>query len=351
MSSLLEVEDIGVRFGGVVALDGLSFTIDAGQICALIGPNGPARPRCSTSSAGSTSPPTGTVTLRRARTCWRCRPTASPRSGIARTFQNLALVPGLSVLENVMVGGHARSRGGLLGLHPAAPAGPSGGAPEPGARPMEILERLDLGHLADAPVPPGCPTARSSASSSPAPWPREPKLLMLDEPASGLTHGEVDELGEMIRQIRDEFALTVLLVEHHMAMVMGISDKVVVMDFGRKIAEGDPGGHPQRPRGHRRLPGGGGDDACWRCRACAAGYGTVEVLLGLDLAVDAGEIVVMLGANGAGKTTTLRAVSGMIPAQGSVTFDGASALGRRPRTSCCGPAWPTCPRAGAPSPT
>jgi branched-chain amino acid transport system ATP-binding protein len=158
------------------------------------------------------------------------------RIGIARTFQNVALFPALTVLDNVMVGAHTRARTGfvrgMLGLGPRedrrlrADCG-------------EILDRLSLGHLAHRPAA-GLPFgtlkriefARSLAS--------KPKLLLLDEPANGLTHGEVDELGETIRTIRDQFSLTVLLVEHHMAMVMSISDHIVVLDFGRKIAEGPP---------------------------------------------------------------------------------------------------------------
>jgi branched-chain amino acid transport system ATP-binding protein len=159
------------------------------------------------------------------------------RHGIARTFQNLALFPSMTLLENVMVGAHCQGKAGFarstfrVGIRTEEhrirdEAG-------------QLLARLGLAHLAYQPAA-GLPfgtlkrleVARALAS--------KPTFLIMDEPASGLTHGEVDELGELVMSIRDEFGLTVLLVEHHMAMVMGISDKVVAMEFGRKIAEGLP---------------------------------------------------------------------------------------------------------------
>ena len=152
--------------------------------------------------------------------------------------------------------------------------------------------------------PPGCPSARSSGSSWPGRWPRSPRFLLLDEPASGLTHGEVDELGETIKRVRDEFGLTVLLVEHHMALVMGISDHVVAMDFGRKIAEGTPTRGAERPRRHRGLPGDAGMSARPRGRTGSTPATAPSRCSTASTSPSApGEVVVVLGANGAGKTT------------------------------------------------
>lgn len=234
--ALLDVRDIEVRFGGVVALDGLSFSVDRGHICSLIGPNGAGKTTLFNCVSRLYVPSSGSITFD-GRDLLSLAPHKIAKVGVARTFQNLALFPALTVLENVMVGAHTNGKVGFgralvrLGV----------GKEERNLRDRcrEILERLSLGHLADRPAV-GLPFgtlkrlefARALASS--------PKLLLLDEPANGLTHGEVDELGETIREIRDQFDLTVLLVEHHMAMVMAISDHIVVMEFGRKIADGTP---------------------------------------------------------------------------------------------------------------
>ena len=220
--ALLSVEDVRVEFGGIVALADLTFTIEEGQICALIGPNGAGKTTLFNCVSRLYEATSGRIMFD-GRDLLDAPAHAIARRGIARTFQNLALFPALTVVENVMVGAH--SRGGTSRARRAD-----------GVR---MLERLSLGHLANRPAA-GLPygtlkrieIARALASS--------PRLLCLDEPAAGLTHSEVDELAELVRDVRDEFDLTVLLVEHHMAMVMAISEKIVVLDFGSKIAEGLP---------------------------------------------------------------------------------------------------------------
>jgi len=235
--ALLDVRDIEVRFGGVVALDSLSFSIDDGQICALIGPNGAGKTTLFNVVSRIYEPTAGSVTFDGANLL------ALPahriaQLGVGRTFQNLALVPGLSVLDNVMVGGHARSRGGFWASALRLPPVPAQER-QLRDRAMGVLELMSLEHLAGRPCA-GLPYGTLKRIEFARALCGQPKLLMLDEPASGLTHGEVDELGAAICTIRDEFHLTVLLVEHHMSMVMAISDKVVVMDLGRKISEGVP---------------------------------------------------------------------------------------------------------------
>jgi branched-chain amino acid transport system ATP-binding protein len=156
---------------------------------------------------------------------------------VARTFQNLALFPSMTLLENVMVGAHSRGRVGFV--RAALRIAPWAEERETRRHAYELLERIGLAQLAFHPAI-GLPFGTLKRLEIARALAAEPKFLLLDEPASGLTHGEVDELGALIKHIRDEFGLTVLLVEHHMAMVMGISDKVVAMDFGRKLAEGTP---------------------------------------------------------------------------------------------------------------
>jgi branched-chain amino acid transport system ATP-binding protein len=234
--ALLDVRDIEVRFGGVIALDGLSFSVEPGQICALIGPNGAGKTTLFNCVSRLYQPHSGSITFDGG-DLLAMPPHRIAKVGVARTFQNLALFPALTVLENVMVGAHTNGRVGFARALFRFGVGSEEKRLRRDCR--AILERLSLGHLADRPAV-GLPFgtlkrlefARALAST--------PKLLLLDEPANGLTHGEVDELGETIRDIRDQFGLAILLVEHHMAMVMAISDHVVVMEFGRKIAEGSP---------------------------------------------------------------------------------------------------------------
>jgi branched-chain amino acid transport system ATP-binding protein len=233
---ILEVDDVTVRFGGVVALDALSFEIREGDICGLIGPNGAGKTTCFNVVSRIYQPAAGRV--RFDGTDLLALPAHRIASvGIARTFQNLALFPSMTLLENVMVGGHSRGSVGFVRAALRLP--PWGEEKVTRVRAYELLERLDLAHLAFRPAA-GLPFGTLKRLELARALAAAPRFLLLDEPASGLTHSEVDELGDTIRKVRDDFELTVLLVEHHMALVMGVSDHVVAMDFGRKIAEGTP---------------------------------------------------------------------------------------------------------------
>jgi branched-chain amino acid transport system ATP-binding protein len=165
--------------------------------------------------------------------------------GIARTFQNLALFPSMTLLENVMVGAHSRGAVGFVRAALRLP--PLGEERETRAYCYELLTQLGLADHAFRPAA-GLPFGTLKRLELARALASRPRFLLLDEPASGLTHGEVAELGDTIRRVRDAFGLTVLLVEHHMALVMGISDHVVAMDFGRKIAEGAPDEVQQDPQ-------------------------------------------------------------------------------------------------------
>ena len=215
---LLSVEAVRVEFGGIIALTDLSFSIERGQICALIGPNGAGKTTLFNVISRLYTPTEGSVTFD-GHNLLKLPPYRIARLGIARTFQNLALFPALTVLDNVRLGGYSVriSR----------------------AHAMDVLARLGLAAIAQHPAI-GLPYGTLKRIEIARALAARPKLLMLDEPAAGLTHSEVDELGELIRQLRDEMDLSVLLVEHHMAMVMSISDKVVVLDFGSRIAQGTP---------------------------------------------------------------------------------------------------------------
>ena len=239
----LVVTDVSLRFGGITALDRLSFSVESGQICGLIGPNGAGKTtlfNCISRIYDTTS---GSIAL--GDTDLLSVPGHRiAHHGVARTFQNLGLFPSLTFLENTMAGAYASSRVGYL--RALTRIGVAQEERTLRTQAFELLDFLGLAHLAfekAADQPFGTlkrlELARALAAS--------PRLLLLDEPAGGLTHSEVDELTDVIRRIRDRFGLTVLLVEHHMAMVMGISDHVVAMNFGRKIADGSPDTVRQHP--------------------------------------------------------------------------------------------------------
>jgi branched-chain amino acid transport system ATP-binding protein len=232
----LEVHEVTMRFGGVVALDSFSFTIDEGQICGLIGPNGAGKTTMFNVVSRIYQPTEGRIVFDGQNLL--ARPAHGiAKLGIARTFQNLALFPSMTLLDNVMVGAHSQGKVGFF--RAALRLNPWPEEKETRAFSYHLLERLGLAQLAFHPAA-GLPFGTLKRLEIARALAARPRFLLMDEPASGLTHGEVDELSATISSIRDDFGLTVLLVEHHMAMVMSISDKVVAMDFGRKLSEGTP---------------------------------------------------------------------------------------------------------------
>jgi branched-chain amino acid transport system ATP-binding protein len=215
--ALLEVRDLTRRFGGIVALDEVSFDVEAGQIVGLIGPNGAGKTTTFNVITRLYRPDSGRLTFA-GESLLSTPPHRVIQRGIARTFQNLELFKTMTVRENVVVGTHARAGDrsvdeiiDYVGIADVAhrPAG---------TLPYATLKRVE--------------TARALASG--------PRLLLLDEPAGGLSHEEVEGLAAFVRQMRQDFDLTILLVEHHMNLVMGVSDRVHVLDFGRVIAAGTP---------------------------------------------------------------------------------------------------------------
>jgi branched-chain amino acid transport system ATP-binding protein len=206
-----------MQFGGIVALDAVSFDAGAGEIVGLIGPNGAGKTTAFNVITRLYTPAEGDVRFD-GESLLGTPPSGVIRRGIARTFQNVELFRGMSVLDNVRVGAHVRQ-----GEQAAD----------------DVLFYVNLHSVRERPasdLPYGTQKrvelARALASG--------PQLLLLDEPAGGLSHEEVDQLGKFIRRMRDDFELTILLVEHHMGLVMSVADRVHVLDFGKKIAEGTP---------------------------------------------------------------------------------------------------------------
>ena len=234
---LLAVRDVSVVFGGIVALNGVSFNMLQGQILGLIGPNGAGKTTLFNCLSRLYQPSSGDI-LMEGMSILRRPAHRIAEIGIGRTFQNVALFPNLSVLDNVRVGTHSKTNSDIVSDSLKLPWVRSSEA-DVNKKANELLAYLDLenvGHTIVSGLPFGTQKrvelARALAS--------DPKILLLDEPAGGLNHEEVHVLGDLIRKIRDERKITELLVEHHMGLVMSIADHVVALNFGRKLAEGTP---------------------------------------------------------------------------------------------------------------
>jgi branched-chain amino acid transport system ATP-binding protein len=231
----LDVQDVRVRFGGVVALDGPSFDVAQGQVCGLIGPNGAGKTTLFNCVSRIYVPNSGSIRFRGEDLSKVARSEIVGR-GIARTFQNVALYSGLTVVENVMMGAHHRMKGGFLGAVFRTPAVVKADA----ALRADAIAALDELGLADTrdKLPSELPFGTLKRIELARAIVSRPQLLMLDEPANGLMHQEVMALCDLLLELKARHDLTILLVEHHMGMVSAITQKVVVLDLGRKLTEG-----------------------------------------------------------------------------------------------------------------
>jgi branched-chain amino acid transport system ATP-binding protein len=234
---MLEVDDLTVRFGGITALDGVGFDVERGEMVGLIGPNGAGKTtlfNCLTRRYEANSGRVGY----QGRDLLTEPPHAIAALGIARTFQNLGLFPRMTVRDNVMVGAHHHGRTGFVGASLRLPAVRREEA-RLRAEADEVLERLELTRVADHPAA-GLPFGTLKRVELARALAAHPQLLLLDEPVNGLSSSEVEDFSGLLRTMRDDLSLTLIVVEHHMGFVMGICDRVICLDFGRKIAEGPP---------------------------------------------------------------------------------------------------------------
>jgi branched-chain amino acid transport system ATP-binding protein len=235
--ALLEIADVTMRFGGIVALEAVTFSVRKGRIVGLIGPNGAGKTTLFNCLSRLYRQMRGDIRLN-GQSLGRCAPSDIAALGVGRTFQAPTLFTSMSVLDNVKVGAHARGYNGPLADALTLPTS---------RREERELDETSRAMLAFV----GLETIASRAAASLSLGARkrvelaralaaQPTLLLLDEPAGGLNHEEVAELSKLIRSVRDQLGITILLVEHHMGMVMGLSDQVVVLNFGRVIADGPP---------------------------------------------------------------------------------------------------------------
>jgi len=235
--ALLEIRELSIRFGGVSALDRVSFDVGQGHIVGLIGPNGAGKTSLFNCISRLYQPSSGSIVLD-GNDLLRLRPHQVIHLGISRTFQNVALFGRMNVLDNVLVGEHWR-----IASNPLSSAlrlrGARRAERDAVDRAQHALDIVDMRQYANA-LAGSLPFAMQKRIELARALVAEPRLLLLDEPAGGLNHTEVRELSELIRRIHAEYQLTLLVVEHHMSLVMGISGQVVVLSFGRKIADGSP---------------------------------------------------------------------------------------------------------------
>ncbi len=334
--TMLRLRDISVRFGGIVALDGVSLDLNRGEILGLIGPNGAGKTTLFNCVSGVTGLERGSMFFE-GRSLRYAPPHERARRGIARTFQNLQLWGSMTVQENVTVPIDALGRRNTFSdaLHLPFSAYAERASAE---RARAILHVLDLERHSSAlagDLPAGIQRrveiARALAT--------KPRLLLLDEPAAGLDAPETAHLAELLHEVREKFHVSMLLVDHDMSLVMRVCDYVYVLDFGKVLAKGRPAAIRDDPKvvaaylgEESSKPAKAGavrprvdrtDPPLLEVERLAAGYGRLEVIRDVNLMVRPGEVVACIGANGAGKTTTLRAISGMIhPRQGRIVFGG-----------------------------
>ena len=255
---VLEVNHATMRFGGLVAVNDLSMHIDHQEIVALIGPNGAGKTTAFNMITGVYTPTEGSVTLS-GRSITGMRPDRIAAAGIARTFQNIRLFKALTVLDNVVIAQHLRLTSSWVGAVLRSPRYRKENA-QMYARAKELLTYMGLwevcGEIASS-LPYGMQRKLEIARALAT----QPTLLLLDEPAAGMNPAESAELTELIRGIRDQFHLTVLLIEHHMDVVMDISDRIYVLNYGSLIAEGTPAQIQQNEDVIHAYLGGDEDEA------------------------------------------------------------------------------------------
>jgi len=242
---MLLIENVTVRFGGVTALDSFSAQVPEGEICGFIGPNGAGKTTLFNCCTRLVRPASGSITFDGHNLLTEPQH-GVVRCGVARTFQNLAIFPSLTVLENTMVGAHTRAR---VSFAESLVGWPSSVRNQRRLRAdaYELLELLGLADVAFQRAD-GLPFGTLKRLELARALAAKPKLLLLDEPAGGLTHTEVRELGVLIQQVCADFSLSAVLVEHHMGLVMSVSHHIVALDNGQKIADGSPEAVRNDPR-------------------------------------------------------------------------------------------------------
>ena len=245
MTTLFEAQHVTKRFGGLTAVNDVSLRVDEGSIVSVIGPNGAGKTTFFNIVTGIYQPDEGTITLG-GQSLLGARPDQIATRGITRTFQNIRLFNNMTVLENVLVGMHTKLRTSIaqIVLHSAGFKREERTATESG---LKLLEFVGLRHRADD-LSRNLAYGEQRRLEIGRALAADPKLILLDEPAAGMNPQETDEATDLIRRLRDDRNITVILIEHDMSLVMEISERIAVLDYGQKIAEGTPGEIRRDPR-------------------------------------------------------------------------------------------------------
>ena len=315
MTQFLEVDNLIMRFGGLTAVDGLSFKLDHGEIHGLIGPNGAGKTTTFNMISGFYKPSGGQVRLR-GESISGLRMHEVARRGVVRTFQHSTLFAEMTVMDNALVGTHMPFRPNIFAAIIGWDKDDREGAR---ARAREALEFFGLDHLRDE-LAGELSHGHQRALGMAVAYASHPDVMLLDEPFTGMNPEETRRMMDLMRRLRDD-GITILIVEHDMQAIMGLCDNITCMSFGKFLAEGNPAeirNHPAVIEAYL-----GARAMLLEMKDVSVNYGKVSAVRDISLSVPDGAIVTIIGGNGAGKTTSLRAMSGMVPLhKGEIHFDG-----------------------------